>query len=370
MNRKFDLSELENRQESPDDLIYYNIVIPNNTVDLLPATYNTITQIPILTDPSQYFVTISRFSIAGSGVPIFYFRDNGLDPSDPLYTSEYVITLSYNGTDFKQYVKYDINIDTVNPSLRTVYSYKLFILYLNRAFQLAFNDLKTAFPLAPPTEAPYMQYDASGNLCTLYTQTSYDDTVTLSPTIEIYMNNILYYFWDNFPVQRVGNQLANFKDYKFLIRNFGSDLIQSDVNNPLITSTNQYYRIVQDYSSLYYWNDAKTITFKSCLFPTAGEYAPTTQNQTVTSEKILTDFEPIQSLSDPSGFRGVLQYSAQGVYRLINLTSNSPLKNLDLQITYKTELGEEYPLLIPRNQSVTVKLIFIKKSLYKSTYSR
>lgn len=354
MDKRIRISDIH--PEEPDDVIYYNIVIPNTTQDLIPANYNQIANIPILDKPSDYFLSIVRFSFLGSGIPIFNFKEDS-----------YYITLRYNGEDFTFPIVYDPIIDPLNNN-NTVFSYNHFMTMINNTFETAFNALKTVYPLAPPTEAPYMSYNPLNYLCTLYCQTLYDEDVA-GPTIEIYFNNILYYFFDNFYVIRVGEQSPDYKDYKFVITNLRNNLIQSDANNPDIDAGNQYYKNEQEYPTLYNFSDTKTISFKSCLFPTAPEFTQTNTNQVLAGEKILTDFEPLQSFSDPSGFRGYIQYFPQGSYRLINLTSNSPLKNIDLQISYKDEFNNDYPLLIPRNSTVTVKLMFIKKSLYRSIYS-
>lgn len=354
MNKIIKVSDIES---NTNDVSYFNISIVNNDVDRKKAIYNQILQVPLLNNPNEYFLSIVRFSIPGQGIPIFFFREN-----------KYHVVLRYGGVDFQTPVIYSPNI---NPLLNdnTIYSYNSFITMINTALLTSFNALKVAFPGAPPTEAPYMQYNAQTLLCSLYCQQSYDPVVAGAPTIEIYFNNILYYFFDNFFIIRTGNQDPSYKDYKFVITNQRNNAITSDINNPAITGGNPYYKFEQEYSTTYNWNDTKTISFKSGLFPVASEYVRTGQNQTVASEKILTDFEPIQSLSDPSGFRGVLQYQAQGVYRLIDIASQNPLKSIDLQITYKDELGDDHDLYIPHGSSITVKIAFIKKSLYKSTYA-
>lgn len=364
MNKSVKISDLEKKQKNPDDIIYYNITIPNNTVDQVQATYNQILQVPILDNPEDYFLSIIRFTIPGASIPILRFPP----PTD--LSGSYYVTLSYGGNDYTTQLQW-INTDTTIPTpTYEVFSYTTMLKIINNALKTSFDNLKLANPGAPPTEEPFMQYEPQTLLFSLYCQTLYDPVVAGGPTIEIYLNNILYYFFGNFPVIRTGNQAANKKDYQFIITDFRNNLISSDVNNPQITNLNQYYKIEQDYSTLYNFGDLTTISFKSCLFMTAPEYTQTSQNQTVTNQKILTDFEPSVSLSDPSGFRSYIQYYPQGQYRLINLTTNQPLKSIDLQITYKDRFGREYYVNIPRNSSVSVKFAFIKKSLYYSTFER
>lgn len=355
--RKIPVSMIEKYENGcNDDVIYYNISIPNNTRDRMTANFNQISQVPVLSNPSDYFTSIVRFSIPGAGIPIFRFIDDS-----------YQITLSFGGFDATVPMIYS-NVSPLEPGEQLVFSYNHFADMMNTAFQTAFTNLQglTAIPVST---APYFKYDPSTFTFSLYCETNYDPDVLGGPTVEIYFNNILYYLFDNFFIVRTGNQSPDYKDYRFVITNLGNNLIQSDPNNPLITALNPYYKNTQEYSTTYNFSDVKTIIFKSCLFPTQTEYSQTNFNQVLQSEQILTDFEPLQSLGDPSGFRGVIQYFASGSYRLINMTTNQPLYKFDLQISYSDELGNEYPLFIPRNSSVTVKLMFIKKSLYRSTYA-
>jgi len=370
MNKNFNLSELHANQKLPDDIIYYNIAISNSTVDFMPAVYNQIAQVPILEKPDEYFMTITRFSIPGQSIPIFHFLKSSVDK--PL--NGYWLSLTYLNQTFSTELIYFPEIDTTNYTgdNNTIYSYNAFVNMMNVAMQTCYTAvlnycIEESLPAPPQTEAPFFQYNAVNHLVSLYCQTSYDPAVSgLLNQMTISMNNILYYFFNNFFVQRVGDQSPNHRDYDFIITNQHNNYITSDTNNPDITFP--YYKNQQEYPTLYNWNDSTTITFTSCLFPTSAEYAPTTQNQVLNSEKILTDFEPLQTLSDPSGFRGYLQYYASGPYRLINLTTNSPLTNIDLQVFYKDELGNTYPLIINRNSTLSVKIAFIKKSLYKATY--
>lgn len=353
MYRTINPSEIDKNLSSPDDVIYYNISIPNNTEDRLLAKYNQILQVPILDNPSLYFLSIVRYSVPGQAIPVLYFTAN-----------TYYVTLSYNGNDYTTPLIYPTGLNTLLND-NSIYAYQQIIDMINVAFATSFLNLISS-NTPPPTEPPYMTYDASSNLCSLYCQQRYDPIVAGSPTIEIYMNNVLYYFFDNFVVTQTGIQSASFKDYRFIIKNLYNNAITSDPNNPNISGTNPYYKNIQEYSTLYNFVNLQSIAFTSCLFQTAPEYIPTTENQIVSGEKILTDFEPLQE-GGPSIFRGYLQYYAS-LYRLINLTANTAIRAIDIQIFYKDNLGNTYPLYIPRGQSVSIKLMFVKKSLYRSAY--
>ena len=83
---------------------------------------------------------------------------------------------------------------------------------INATFSNCFLALQLDHPAVPVTEAPYMTYDATTNLFSLCCQQAYEGTV------EIWFNNILYYFFDNFLTFYAETNNSNRKDYRFEIR--------------------------------------------------------------------------------------------------------------------------------------------------------
>ena len=66
------------------------------------------------------------------------------------------------------------------------------------------------------------------------------------------------------------------------------------------------------------------------------------------------------------GTKANLQYYAQGPYRLVDLNSNIPLNKFDVQIFWSDQRNNLYPLYISYGQEVSIKFLFVKKSVYKS----
>ena len=335
----------------PNDTVYYNISIVNNNSYKIPATFNQIQTYPIIDNPSDYYLAVIRFSIPGGAIPIITKFDE----------TQYFVTITF-GVDSQVQLVYDPV--SIFDGDNNVYSYNQLCVMINTALSTAFTNLQGMVSLPPGvTEAPFMKYNNSNYTYALYCQTSYETN-----NVEIYFNINLYKFFDNFYVTETGQKSITNKDYKFNIVDLHNNMITSDPNNSNISSTNPYYIFDQEYSTLYNINNTQNITFKSCLFHTSSEYSPSSVNQVPSNEKILIDFEPLVSFNDPSAFRGILQYYPQGVYRLITMTCNEPLRNIDLQLSYKTKLNQVYPLFVPKNSSISVKLAFIRKCLYKSTY--
>ena len=150
-------------------------------------------------------MTVVRFDIPNT-LPIFTFEDN-----------TYFVTLSFINNDFTQVLNIQ-NVDINNPSSRNIYTFQQFVDSINTALQTSFTNLKTAFPAAPPTEAPFMVFNHETDIFSLYTQQLYDPIVAGANTIEIFFNYDLYsFFYNSFKVENYGVNLPSQKDYRFII---------------------------------------------------------------------------------------------------------------------------------------------------------
>jgi hypothetical protein len=78
--------------------------------------------------------------------------------------------------------------------------------------------------------------------------------------------------------------------------------------------------------------------------------------------KILTDFEPSAT---PYDMRSVLQYAATNPYRLLSMNTETAVDEIDLAIYWEDPEQILHELLIPIGQTISIKLMFIKKELFK-----
>ena len=326
-----------------EDNIYYNIIINNNTNEPMPAVYSERKVQSILEHPEQYYLSLIRFNLSGQSIPIFVFQPD-----------TYYVTLSYLGVNYSQVVLYQ-NIGL--PNQNAVYSYEHMIDMINIAFKSAFN----AIPIKPAgiVDPPFITYDAKTLLFTLRTQTQYAGT----NTIEIWMNNILYFLFDNFNMQYGGQNNLNHKDFRFIIQDLITNRETISYNG--ITPAIPYYFFNQEYVALFNWASFKTITFKSATLPIRPEYIPSAKDDGVINvNPIMVDFEldPEQS---PALYRTTLNYTPTAQYRLVDLTGRSPVSDIQVAVTYKDNNLKEYPIYIPAKKSLSIKLAFVKKDLYK-----
>jgi hypothetical protein len=410
------------------DNLYFNIDIINplrtinpfslinrDVPDILAVYEENLTQ-PLIQNPSDYYITVARFSIPGTSIPIFSMDiiPNQIDPN----LTPYSFCLSYLGNDFPAILEYFSTGNTpVPPAPRPgvfqdrmsryyyVYEYSHMIQMMNITLNTAFLALKAAFPAAPPTEAPFFVYDEITQLISLVAQYAY----TGNATIQIFTTSLTYErFLNGMSVQFLGNNQPNGKDLLFLFPPMninvpggtiapkvigllpkfndawvagpgpvrpipaGAQLetkeprdYTADVNNPPF-----YLFNVQDFVTIQYWNSFRNIVFTTGNIPVQSEYIPSVQNfvpntntqatGAIAYRPILTDFQPI--LAAAGDARSQLQYYPQGPYRLLDMISNTPLQKIDLQIWWEDIIGNLHPIFIAASQIASVKLLFIKKN--------
>jgi hypothetical protein len=353
---------LENREDN----IYYNITLTNNNEFLVPASYSQTLTANIVDNTEDYYLSVARFSLDGSALPIFIFKNNTGAPLPTTYG--YWITLSWSTFTFS----YNLNYTTTNVQYPNgVYNYSTFIAIINDGFAGAIAGLNAASGGTLPTLVqPYMIYDPTTNLVSLYAPTAYL-TSGVSP-INIFFNNILFDFFSNINSSLfLGQALPSHQDVQLRIVNiFNTNTSTLDPSIPA-----GFYKMSQDYPSLYRMFDWSSIVFKSNILGIRSEYIQGSNNTKalapgsssgsgVPFDNIMTDFVLDIDSSDPAGWRGNITYTP-AFYRLIDILGTNTNK-IDLAIFVRDKQNNEYPFYIVSEANAIIKLIFAKKSLYKN----
>ncbi len=329
------LRKLQTSRMSADH-IYVNANIYNSTNNPILAEYNTDISENYLDCSGDYYVSVIRFDIPNT-FHIFTFID-GL----------YQVILRYNNIDYSTVLTFQ-NVDMSAPDSRLVWTFQQFLDMINSAFQDSYDDLITANPSAPPTEAPYIIYNENTNLFSLMVQQLYDPVVAAAPTIEIYWNNDLNLFFANsFTTFNYGINLPSGRDYQFKITNQYNNIVADPPN---------YYEFKQQINTLFSWYDFSGIIISSSELPVSKEYKTfyTTDGKAIQSP-ILTDFIP-ELGKDKSNFL----YNANP-YRLIDLDGNLPLKRFGFKIFWVDKKGIQFPYYLPPNFFISIKFGFFKKT--------
>ena len=366
--------------ENPDN-VYLNISIFNDFrtgTEPILAKYKENRVKSILTNPSEYYLTIVRFSIPTQEIPIFIFAiQEGID-QDKINLSIYSFTMSFGGSDFQTFLDYtpdnfsnngspffplspeDNNGEQdISTGYYNVFNYQIMLNMMNTALATCFADLKEAFPAAEITVAPFIIYDAVSQLFSFIVNNEY-----LVSGVTIFWNSVLNRFLEAIPVNFFGTSTLNGKDFELVVqfnKNNAFNLVIPGVDPP-DPDIPQFLELKQEYTVIQYWNSFQKLVIATDLLPVNPEFI-TSVNESNNFSRILTDFEPIADKSGTS--RTIQQFFVSGPYRLIDLLSNSPLQALDIQIFWSDIVGNLFPLFIDSGTSISVKILFIKKELIK-----
>lgn len=418
---------------SGDDVIYYNITMTGspNAAQSIAQFYEERTQ-PIINNPSDYYLSVIRFSIDGSYIPIFICPviANPLDVNDINYTP-FTVTLSAEGNDFTQNIRYFpessgyplplspgvTGKQDISSSYYYVYTYTRFVEMINNAIQVAFNNLIAAHPAYAITQAPYYIFDPDEKIISLIVRNDVlgGSNIWLTPkvpqanpsnpstppinqlagqpvqpqpsnTIYMYENEYLFAYVDG--IDSFGYYQIPDKALLLIFSDQKNNYYYPPQNSPNVPATQtptsftdiatnyttapEWFIFTQQFQVLQNWNSLESIVFTTTHLPVQVEYIPSSSIITPNGvsganfKPILTDFVPLLEEVGSTSSRFV--YNPSGKYRLIDLKSQIPLRKIDLQIFWQDQFQNLYPLRISYNQSNSVKLMFIKKSMENNDF--
>ncbi len=374
------------------DRIYYNVSIPHNDNISIggsptPAVFSEVRSEPILPKTCQnYVMSVIRFTIPTTYIPIQYFpvEYDIIIPENP-NKSIYSITLSYNGSDFQEFLEWKTQAGgtpippppgpTVmgNQTQRdpqyleyySLYSYNHFTSLINNALKICFTtNIEPLLPVipivVPPAiqrayEPPYISFNSSTKLFTLYTQNIFLDSETLP--VNIYFNTFLNENFDtSFDTTYFSYTAGLGKNVKFNIIDRGEDYKIEDPTAP----DGYIYKQVQEYSTLGQMTSFTSIIIKSNSIPVRPEIislqGPNYGNIATNSESILTDFEI--DISDGFNLKSFIHYTPTAEYRRVNMAGNSYLNRIDLQVFWKDNYDNLYIVQVPAHDIITIKILF------------
>ena len=358
------------------DVGYTNIILHNNTSEPFPITYNSSEHEPILKNPSDYDLIVSRYKIPMYNVPLFFFKDK-----------QYFISLSIGDTYQHPTtidVKYDVRSSqaVTYPQNRAIYYYNQFISCVNIAFADLFTQANalvgtpynTAFPgfnnLAPPIARVSKQGTYIELLLPLsVTLNSCFGNVLNPNNINIIMSPDLYYFFagfqsqENFNGYHINNNINAINNepkmtHKLDVRNYINGYSQEVVPAQGLILEKTYNVVQQDWGSLSQWQTITRILVTTSL-PINSESLITLDGSDKTvRQAILTDF---LIPSDESGIqRDYLYYNDTG-NRNINFKTDSIIDSLSLNILYEDKDLTLHKLLLYPGQECSMKLKFQRK---------
>lgn len=366
------------------DRKYYNISIANNENNstYTYATYKENLNQQLLSNPSDYYLTILRFQIPTADIPILIPEIEAW-PNTDVNKTVYNVTLEYRSgaTTYtatapviyipnvppSYAIPRPITADDPNPMKNPsnyyfIFNYRDFIDMVNNAFIAAFTDLSGQIALPPGTNPPFITYNGQTYLMTMHASPSYLTPAYSTPPppqsgqVNIYMNYKLFTFFSG--IEFILNDYLSPKGVQLPVRNY---------NGVNFDGTN--YLMAQQYPTLSVWNVFKAIQIVSFFLPTEPEIIPipnyngiNSATNTYNTTSVVKDFVPFYE-NGPE-FRTFINFRYNGSYELIDMNSNSPINTVDINVYWLDRYGNKYLLSIPYNQILTIKFCFIKKSTF------
>lgn len=342
------------------DIQYLNLRLKNLSNDPLECKILDTRNSSIILRPSDYEMSVVRFSLDIALIPIF----NPVIPDIMFpFRTDMSVTLLFGGVPFLA----SVNILPQDKAIG-IFSYQRYLDYVNTAFLTAFTALKLTFPASPQTSAPLLYLDDASQLINLYVQDTYLDTNPQAITIA--MNHNLYRIVNLPFASYFGNSQPNGIDYTLIINNSGILIpaVGARVGYPLGVRPvlGDVILFSQEQYALGRWSDLSSIVFSSNVLPINREYQPSVfgdqqnYNFSGNSISILTDFEIIKSQT-PAGSRGVIQYYPQGEYRMITLSGTNPIKQIDTLVSWIDVKGVQRPIFLDTGAEFSMKLMFRKR---------
>ncbi len=404
MNRLSLLDGTEKKRDGPE-ILYYNVEIINpnslnnniyapNTVSV-PCQVVAANNIPILNNPDDYYMTVLSASIPLRECPLFEMIIQTPIPNiGAINNTIYSITMQYvmaNGTliaqgaqTFMIYVPrnnytppnyvYPAPVQIYN-SYYYVYQVQQITDMINVAFASALTSLKAQSgtgPIAAAT-APYINYDATTQLLTIFSEETYYDSAAGTPYIQVYCNKLAEPWFSGFPkiTNTLGTGLMSGADDQLVIKSYNG----SNVTGGIIST-------IQNYTNYGYWAFVKNIlvatnmNVNSEIFYTNQTFqqqqnallanGALQQNQTFTN--VLYSFLPdLSQLAGELGAAAKIQVynGPTNLYHPITFNQKTPLYEISISVYMQDRFNNTIPLPLSVNDVCNFKLQFIRKDLVR-----
>lgn len=375
-----------------EDILYYNLEIGVSNYTAQQANYTgydninnaQITaqnQIPIVTNPNDYYCSIVRMVVPQFNIPISYFdvfvdaSGNVTDPNKGIYS----FTLKYGTNQIHQHIYWvqqdqDYQVPTGTKPVASEYyfiwDYQYFIDRWNEALKTAYDQLYTLVgaPLTANTPPFFMYNDATQEI-ELYTVKAFSDLNASGTVLEIYCNEAMekYVFGLSAKYYRSLEGL----NMQFLVKTLPN--ATTPLNVQQINSVD-YIVIKSQSANLSYWNMLKNIIVTTNM-PVVQEsffqgYNPNSNagmfngSQNVLLNSILTDYIP--DLTNGNGAfvaSSTFIYNASSLWRLFQFSSKLPLYNINVTVYFTDYNNNSWLLRLYNKNVMSLKFMFIKKSL-------
>lgn len=354
------------RYDSAEDHIYVNATIANPSLVPIFAVYNDNRTQPILGRPGDYYMAVIRAEIDTGVLPMMWFRDNRLATTDPLYTSDYRVTITFGPYEAFRYVKWEAESVRDQSDLeRPILSAQHFLRLVNAAFLGAFNAVVAAAAVdavvLPSAVAPYLQLEDDRTVSFVVPKLYNNDLSGAPWDIDVHFNTALFQKFDAWLAFNNGPQ-TNGKDYLMRVVNLFNNSGTTAYDAPVVNEACFVMRSAYASGKL---KDLDKIILTTATVPVAREFVPVLDRGTGqalgsdASSAIITDFAANEDAVAGAG-RPTFVYNAS-VYRFIDLVGTYPMNNVTISVYTQDRYGIVRPLYVPPLACMSIKILFQKK---------
>jgi len=393
------MSQLDLRQkESAPDKVYYDLTLANVnnegagslSVNSPLLVFNEQRQNAIIPNTGDYYMSIVRFQLDTTSLPIFIpIIQNYFQQGSPAVASNsstiYSVTIRDNNPvaptpDHREYIQWLPQINNPidlpppqPPSSSSIiqaesewyfcYNFEWFVDLINNALTLALASAGI------PTGIASMAWNSSSNSATLYLdQANFGGT---TPLYSLYFNQALFTLFSSFPATYYGSVgVTNGKNYKISVSDYnGLNTIPLPVTAPVANQITCIY-VAQEWDTTPIWTPVSSVVFTSSTFPIIPTRLSPAQafdagllfnlsasNNNSNIAQVITDIVTGDLCYKPS-----LLYEPTAQYRLVDMVGNTPLTNINIQVFWKSKLGNFVPFRLATGNSCSMKLLFTRKS--------
>lgn len=334
--------------------IYYTMSIVNPVIYDPPNPALSVPKIAklsftrnseILSNPDHFRVCVSRLSFPSASLPLFLY------PED---ITTYTITLSYVPTNpIQPVIQVTRDLVYVNPSVgdtyqeyRPVYYVQTLLDILNTAYTDAYNQI-VADVIAIGENynintAPYLEYDQQSKLIKLFAEDTYSDITKRG----IFMNKPLFDdFFSGLYSREVLTGVNQFNGVQLIVKQY--------TNNAQTIAGIDYLVMTEEFSSIPLFNKVDRIIVTSNMIPINNTSIATQTQQNI---PVLLDY----IIPDENLDRRRYEYNPT-IYKWIDLTQTTSLRNFDIAFYILFEDGNIIPLKINANQRIDMTMLFVPK---------
>jgi len=351
--------------------VYFNAIVsgPSSVgpIDGVIANYDVTRAAPIISRPSDYYVSVIRLSLNLNSSPVFICPIKTAPNTTP-----WTIGISYGGNYYQQDLIWQTELyappNGIVDWTYFCFNIQVFASMVNVAVAQAFAAFSAANPAAPQVvggkQAPYIVYNAATQLFSWVWDASWATAPPAVGTLtagqaRVGINTALQSVLDAFRVVLVSDPANPDNNVNYVWETL-----------PATALAGGLYTISQAYVAVTLLSTLRRIVVTTASIPIVPEGVPASgpsgsadyASGANATRPVLADFVPQISLS--GDVRAMVYYNPLAQYRLVNMQSDTPLNRIQLSFWWVATDGTLYPIILSRNAIAEVKLGFFRKSLY------